>query len=321
MDLGLDGHVALVTGGSKGLGMATARALIAEGARVAILARNPETLATTAREIGAYAVSADTRDEAAVRRAVDEVAAHFGRLDVVVNAAAQPASSVAGVDEPDDILAEVDTKAMGYLRVARAAVPHLRAAGGGRIVNIAGMNARSTGSVMASVRNVAVVATAKNLADELGRDNIAVTVVHPGLTRTERELTDAQQAASESNALGRTVDADEVAAIVTFLASTRGGRERRRRDRRRWTARLDLGLTPLVCGPCPSSTRSVRPAGSGSPTAGTRRPRGWRWSPPSSASTSCSWSASTRCCGRTTSPSRATRSCGCSPSPGPARSR
>jgi NAD(P)-dependent dehydrogenase (short-subunit alcohol dehydrogenase family) len=222
MDLGLDGHVALVTGGGRGLGKATARALIAEGARVAILSRNAEALAATAAEIGAYAVPADTRDDDSVRRAVDEVAAHFGRLDVVVNAAAQPASSVTGSpDAPESILAQVDTKALGYLRVARAAAPHLRAAGGGRIVNIAGMNARTTGTVMGSVRNAAVVAVAKNLADELGRDNIAVTVVHPGLTRTERSFTEAQQAASEFNALGRTVDGDEVAAIVTFLASPR----------------------------------------------------------------------------------------------------
>jgi len=84
------------------------------------------------------------------------------------------------------------------------------------------MNARSIGSIMGSVRNIAVVAISKNLADELGRDNIAVTVVHPGLTRTDsREFTPQMQAGSEANALGRTVDASEVADVVAFLASPR----------------------------------------------------------------------------------------------------
>lgn len=228
MDLGLDGRVALVTGGSKGIGKAVARQLRAEGAQVAILARSGEELTAAAKELGddTLPVTADTTDTAQVEAAVSRIVDRFGRLDVVVNAAATPASSsaggagLAGVDEAD-FHTQLDTKALGYLRVVRAAVPHLKAAGGGRIVNISGTNARTTGAITGSIRNLAVVALTKNLADELGQDNIAVTCVHPGMTRTEREFTEAMQAQATANALGRTVDATEVADLVTFLASPR----------------------------------------------------------------------------------------------------
>ncbi|MBO0843492.1 MAG: SDR family NAD(P)-dependent oxidoreductase, partial [Nocardioides sp.] len=151
MDLGLDNAVALVTGGSKGIGKACARALLAEGAKVAILARGEDALKAAAEELGdVLTVSADTTDSAAVEAAVEAVVSTYGRLDVIVNAAAEPASSTPGggsglaaVDEAD-IIRQVDTKGLGYLRVVRAALPHLKAAGGGRVVNIAGMNARTT---------------------------------------------------------------------------------------------------------------------------------------------------------------------------------
>jgi len=89
-------------------------------------------------------------------------------------------------DDDEDFLRQVDTKALGYARVVRAAAPYLERDGGGRVVNISGMNARLTGSITGSVRNIAVVAITKNLADELGPRGISVTCVHPGLTVTER---------------------------------------------------------------------------------------------------------------------------------------
>jgi len=229
MDLRLTGAGAIVTGGSRGIGKAVARALLAEGARVALLSKTPEHLAAAAEELGngVVTVPVDTTDSAAVTAAVDEAAAKLGRLDVLVNCAATPASStgakpgIENLDE-DDFLAQVDTKALGYLRSIRAAVPHLRAAGGGRVVNIAGVNARMTGSITGSVRNVAVVGLTKNLADELGKENIAVTCVHPGMTATDsREFTEAMAARARANALGRVVDASEVADLVAFLASPR----------------------------------------------------------------------------------------------------
>ena len=228
MDLGLDGARALVTGGSRGIGLAVARALAAEGARVVLLGRDEEALAAAAAAVGpgTTTVRADTTDDAAVRGAVETAARTLGGLDVVVNAAAPRAQApsapgLAGLDDTD-FLQQVDTKALGYARVVRAAAPYLLD-GGGRVVNVSGMNARSTGNVTGSVRNIAVVAITKNLADELGPQGVTVTCVHPGLTVTERVADDPaflEQAAR--NGLGRAVTADDVAAAVTFLASPLG---------------------------------------------------------------------------------------------------
>ncbi|MBM7515639.1 SDR family NAD(P)-dependent oxidoreductase [Nocardioides nitrophenolicus] len=227
MDLGLAGSAALVTGGNRGIGRATATALAREGARVVLLGRDTATLAAAAAEIGAAGhVAADTTDDAAVVAAVDEAARLLGGLDVLVNCAAPRATraaapGLAGLDDAD-FLRNVDTKALGYLRVARAAAPYLRRQGGA-IVNISGMNARSTGNIAGSVRNIAVVALSKNLADELGPAGISVSCVHPGLTVTERTDGDPEYAAvASTNALGRPITAAEVADVVTFLASPRG---------------------------------------------------------------------------------------------------
>jgi NAD(P)-dependent dehydrogenase (short-subunit alcohol dehydrogenase family) len=129
--------------------------------------------------------------------------------------------------------AEMDTKVMGYIRCAREVAPGMRAQGWGRIVNISGLGARQTGNAVGSMRNIAVAALTKNLADELGPDGINVTVVHPGLTRTERtaplvaaraaaqgvsaQAVEAQMAAG--NSINHLVDASEVAQVVAFLCS------------------------------------------------------------------------------------------------------
>jgi NAD(P)-dependent dehydrogenase (short-subunit alcohol dehydrogenase family) len=130
---------------------------------------------------------------------------------------------------------DVNVKVMGYLRTAREAAPVMAAQGWGRIINVSGLGARQTGSIVGSMRNVAVAALTKNLADELGPKGINVTVVHPGLTRTEatsevtrRLAAGAGSTPSEVEArwganvsIGRIVDAEEVADVVTFLASPR----------------------------------------------------------------------------------------------------
>lgn len=243
MDLQLKGKRALVTGGSRGIGKAIAHALLAEGARVVISARDEVQARTTVSELlqktggEVHYLIADTRSDVEVDALVEEAVQRLGGLDIVVNNAARPGAApavqgVAGV-ESDYLLDELNTKLVGYLRVARAAAPHLVANGWGRIINISGLAARFAGPIPGSVRNIAVSALTKTLADELGPKGVNVTVVHPGATRTEKTApavarkaladgiseAEAEKALFGGNLLGRIIEAEEVANVVTFLAS------------------------------------------------------------------------------------------------------
>lgn len=245
MDLQLHGKRALVTGGSKGIGLAIARQFAAEGVDVALAARNAAEVQAAAEALAqetgrkVIGLTADTNEEASVKALIAGTIAQLGDLDILVNAAAKPGGQtppppLAGVTDTlfwDD----VNVKVLGYLRTAREAAPHMIAAGWGRIINISGLAARQTGSIVGSVRNVAVAALTKNLADELGPKGINVTVVHPGLTRTERtaprvaeiqertgqSVEDVEARLAANVSIGRIVDAAEVADVVAFLASPR----------------------------------------------------------------------------------------------------
>ena len=244
MDLQLTGKRAIVTGGSRGIGLAVARALAAEGCDVALVARDKAVLEAARDAVAAasgrrvLAVSADTGDDQAVRDMVASVVDGLGGVDILVNAAARPnTGAVVGIDGFDagEFAEQVNVKVLGYLRCIREVVPHMRAAGWGRIVNVSGLAARSTGAITGTVRNVAVAALTKNLADELGRDGINVTVVHPGVTVTEKtpeilagraeragvSVAEVERHLGGSVGIGRLVTADEVADVVAFLASPR----------------------------------------------------------------------------------------------------
>src|SRR5437660_9503936 len=244
MDLELAGKTAIVTGGSRGIGKAVARELAAEGVDLAIVARSAEALNQSAAELAESTgrrivpIVADTGSDASVKAMVERAAQALGRIDILVNCAAQP-----GGQAPPPKLAEitdeafysdVNVKVMGYLRCAREVAPHMIGQGWGRIISISGLAARSTGSTIGSIRNVAVVALSKNLADELGPQGINVTVVHPSLTRTEktpdvvaaraqRQGVSFEEAEKRmvNNLVGRWIDAREIAYVVTFLASPR----------------------------------------------------------------------------------------------------
>ena len=244
MDLQLTGKRAVVTGASRGIGLAVADALAAEGADVVLVARDQAALDAAAQQLARHgrrvlALAADTTDDAAVRAMITAAVADLGGIDILVNAAAQPARPdsarrLADVAD-DDLRTEIETKVLGYLRTARAAAPYMIEQGWGRIINISGLAARQASGVVGSIRNVAVAAMTKNLADELGPAGINVTVVHPGLTVTERTPAmlsayaqargvteaDAQRAMAAGVSIGRMVTAAEIGDVVTFLASPR----------------------------------------------------------------------------------------------------
>jgi NAD(P)-dependent dehydrogenase (short-subunit alcohol dehydrogenase family) len=237
VDLELTGRRALVTGGSSGIGLSVARSLAAEGVDVALVARGEEALSRAAQEVAnvggrrvIWAV-ADTGDDDAVSAMASSVTSQLGGVDILVNAAATPATGAPFTD--DDLEREINVKVRGYLRCARAVAPQMTERGWGRIINISGLAARQTGSIVGTVRNVAVVALTKNLADELGSKGVNVTVVHPGMTRTERTpqaleamaasrgttVEELEERLESAVAIGRLVTAEEVASVVTFLAS------------------------------------------------------------------------------------------------------
>ncbi|MFR9800996.1 SDR family NAD(P)-dependent oxidoreductase [Pseudonocardia sp. RS010] len=244
MDLRLSGKRAIVTGGSRGIGFAVASALAVEGCDVAIVSRGTEALVAAATRLAAHGTRivplvADTTDDASVRAMVEAAAGELGGVDVLVNAAARPATpgAQASASETDDevVREQFETKVLGYLRCARAVAPLMTAQGWGRIVNISGLNARSSSSLVGSVRNVAVSAMTAALADELGPQGVNVTVVHPGITVTERtpdmvaakaaadgtSEEEAARALGRTTTVGRMITAEEVADVVVFLASPR----------------------------------------------------------------------------------------------------
>ena len=244
MDLELQGKRALVTGGSRGIGKAVALALANEGCDVVVAARGREALEATAAELAnatgrrVVAVPVDTSDHDSIGAMAGAVTEALGGVDILVNSAAKPAGQ-----EPAPRFADItadyfwedmNVKVLGYLRCAQAVAPMMIEQGWGRIINISGLGARSAGSAVGSMRNVSVAAMTKVLADELGPKGINVTVVHPGITRTEAtpgvlaRLAEARGITAEEaeqsmarNAIGRWVDASEVAAVIAFLASPR----------------------------------------------------------------------------------------------------
>jgi 3-oxoacyl-[acyl-carrier protein] reductase len=235
--LGLEGRRVLVTGGSKGLGEAIARELVAEGARVAICSRNEEEVRATAAEIGAeYAQAADVTEPEQVHELVARSVEALGGIDCLVNNAGGAHPGTFETLNDENWVADLDVKLFSLIRCSREVLPHMRAAGGGRIVNIGAVQARAPDPKFfaTSVNRAAGSSFTKTLALELAPENILVNGVNIGFVVTPQwEAIHARRApelardeffrtlAEAEVPLGRFGSADEVAGIVAFLLSER----------------------------------------------------------------------------------------------------
>lgn len=167
---------------------------------------------------GVGIVVLDATDTDSVRRGVEAAVDRMGGLDVLVNSGAPATGTIIGQaggrDEAAEVIEAFDTKGMGYLRCARAAIPHLSAGGDGRIINVCGQHAHLTESLAASVRNVTVAALSKCLADELVGTGVTVNVLHPGPV-----VPDPSDAPPTAFGAPGATSPDTIAALIAFLAS------------------------------------------------------------------------------------------------------
>ncbi|HEX6543068.1 MAG TPA: SDR family oxidoreductase [Ktedonobacterales bacterium] len=242
MDLGLSGRVALVTAASRGLGLASAKALAADGASLLICARGPKRLEEAAGEIRAAAsgvrvetMALDVSAPDAATQLVSRVRERFGRLDVLVNNAGGPPPGTFASVSDDDWEKAFQITLMSVVRMVREALPLLKASDQGRIVNLVSTSVKQPidGLILSNAMRAAVVGMAKTLSKEVGTSGVTINNVLPGiiLTDRQRELRGAdaarrgisfEQAIEEAGRgvpLGRVGQPNEVGALVAFLAS------------------------------------------------------------------------------------------------------
>lgn len=237
MDLELAGKAAIVTGGSRGLGLAAAKALIAEGAHVTICARGAEQLQRAAQEVQAVAasgarvaaVAADVSTGAGVQHVIDAAVSAHGRLDVVVNNVGLGRGGDVESTSDAEWQEAFDQTLFPAVRMTRLAVPHLRQQGGGAIVIVSSIFGRESGGRMTyNAVKAAEISLAKSLAQQLAKDRIRVVSIAPGSILFEggswwkRQQADPKGIAefiTHELPFGRFGTPDEVGAAIAFLAS------------------------------------------------------------------------------------------------------
>ena len=246
MDLGLQDKVAIVTGGSDGIGKAAALSMAKEGANVVIVARRQDVLDQAAEEIRTATegvvvpLSADVKEPDSANKIVRTAIDRFGRLDILVNNAGVSMAKHFERVSQEDWESDFELKVWGAVRLIQQSVPEMRKAGGGRIINVTNLGGRTPGanSMPTSISRAAGIAITKGLSKDLASDNILVSTVCIGLIKSgqhqagydarvqsEPDLSiDAfydQLAKGRSVPLGRVGEPEEAGDVIAFLASER----------------------------------------------------------------------------------------------------
>jgi 3-oxoacyl-[acyl-carrier protein] reductase len=243
MDLELTGKVAIVGGASKGLGRACAQVLAQEGAKVALCSRTQKDLDRAAQEIrdttgsDALAFAGDLDRHETIRDFIATTVQRFGRVDILVNNSGGPPLARAHNATEEQWATALQRSLLFFARMSREALPHLKRSGAGRIINILAATVYNPipNLALSGVTRLGVVAFAKSLADEVGRDGILINNVCPGSIMTERMLSNVASRAKElgipvddavaqraaETAVGRVGKPEELAYLVAFLASSR----------------------------------------------------------------------------------------------------
>jgi 3-oxoacyl-[acyl-carrier protein] reductase len=237
VNLELTGKVALVTGSSRGLGLASARALAAEGCRVTLCARGAEALAHAAaslhggRNDDVLAVPADVATEAGAAAVVERTVERFGRIDILVNNVGKAGGGDIVSTSDAEWQSALDQTLFPAIRVSRLAVPHMRSAGGGVILMIASIWGRESGGRMTyNAVKAAEISLAKAMAQQLAKDGIRVNSIAPGSilfeggswwTRQQADPAGIAEFVSREIPFGRFGRPEEIGDVVAFLASAR----------------------------------------------------------------------------------------------------